>query len=82
MPKEPIEIGALEVGRRYRVDWKHQRLRRTFRFVGTLVSVEDPTEDKPGNVLTFEVRPRFGRPALQHVNATTLTAIERLPDPD
>jgi hypothetical protein len=82
MPKEPIETGALELGQRYRVDWRHERLRRTFRFVGTLVSVDDATDDDPGHVLTFEVKPRFGRPALQHVNATTLTAIERLPDPD
>jgi ribosomal protein S18 acetylase RimI-like enzyme len=79
---EPAEIAALEIGRRYRVDWKHQRLRRTFRFVGTLVSVEEPTEDELGRVLTFEVKPRFGRPALQHVNTTTLTAIERVPYPD
>ena len=82
MPKEPIEVGALEVGGRYRVDWKHRRLRRTFRFVGTLVTVENATDEEPGLVLTFEVKPRFGRPALQHVHATALTAIERLPDPD
>jgi hypothetical protein len=80
MPGEPIDIGALEIGRRYQVDWRHERLRRTFRSVGTLVSIEDASEDDPGPTLTFEVRPRFGKPALQHVSAAALRAIVPLPD--
>jgi hypothetical protein len=76
----PEEIGAFEIGRRYRVDWKHERLRRTFRFVGTLISVEDATE--VGRVLVFEVRPRFGRPALQRVDVAALTALVPVADAD
>jgi hypothetical protein len=82
MPAEPIDIGALEIGRRYRVDWRHERLRRTFRAVGTLVAIEDASEDDPGPVLTFEVRPRFGKPALQHVSAADLRAIAPVEEPD
>jgi hypothetical protein len=81
MPDEPVKVGALEVGGRYRVDWKHEGLRRSFRFVGTLASIEDAPGDAPGQVLTFEVRPRFGSPALQRVDAATLLAVERLPEP-
>jgi len=86
MPGEPIDIGALEIGRSYQVDWRHERLRRTFRSVGTLVSIEDAGEDAgeddPGPMLTFEVRPRFGKPALQHVSAATLRAIVPVAEPD
>jgi hypothetical protein len=82
MPDEPIDLDALEIGRRYRVDWKHERLRRTFRSVGTLVSIEDGSDAEPGRVLTFEIRPRFGKPALQHVHATALRAIVPVPEPD
>jgi hypothetical protein len=81
MPGEPIDIGALEIGRRYRVDWRHERLRRTFRSVGTLLSVEDGVEDEPGAVLTFEIRPRFGKPALQRVSVTALRAVEPVDEP-
>jgi hypothetical protein len=82
MPDEPIDVDALEIGRRYRVDWRHERLRRMFRSVGTLVSVEEATGDEPGPVLTFEIRPRFGKPALQRVQATVLRAIVPVEDPD
>jgi hypothetical protein len=82
MPGKPEEIGAFEIGRRYRVDWKHKGLRRTFRFVGTLLSVEDATEDGAGRVLVFEVRPRFGRPVLQRVDVAALTAFVPVADAD
>jgi hypothetical protein len=82
MPRNPEEIGAFEIGRRYRVDWSHQGLRRTFRFVGTLVSVEDAAEDGAGRVLVFEVRPRFGRPVLQRVDVATLTALVPVAEAD
>ena len=35
-----IDISSLEPGRRYRVEWKHEELRRSFRFAGTLVSID------------------------------------------
>jgi hypothetical protein len=79
---EPIDVAARQIGRRYRVDWKHERLRRTFRSVGTLVSIEEGSEDEPGLVLTFKIRPRFGKPALQRVHATALRAIEPVADHD
>lgn len=74
-----IDVGALEVGARYRVDWKHAQLRRSFRFVGTLLSVEP----EPGHaddaetayVLKFEVKPRFGKPAVETVHQATLMEI-------
>jgi hypothetical protein len=80
MPGEPFDVGALEIGRRYRVDWKHDRLRRTFRSVGTLVAIEPGAEEEPGPVLAFEIRPRFGKPALQRVHATALRAIVPVAD--
>ena len=76
MPRQPFEIDALEIGHRYRVEWKHEWLRRSFLFVGTLVSVEDAAEDPEGYLLTFEVKPRFGSPATQRVGAATVWAIE------
>lgn len=73
MPAERIDVEALEIGGRYQVDWKHEELRRTFRLVGTLVSIEE--RDGDAHLLTFEVRPRLGNPALQHVDAATVQAI-------
>ena len=35
-----IDISSLEAGRRYRVEWRHESLRRSFRVAGTLVSIE------------------------------------------
>lgn len=75
-----IHIDALEVRRRYRVDWKHERLRRTFRFTGTLLSIEEvpgvTPHDEPERWLSFEVKPRFGRTAIQRVDVATLRSIE------
>jgi hypothetical protein len=75
-----IDIASLEVRRRYRVDWKHDRLRRTFRFTGTLLSIEvapaTPPGDGPERWLSFEVKPRFGRATVQRVAVSTLRSIE------
>ncbi len=75
MPNDPVDIDGLEIGARYRVDWKHERLRRTFRLVGTLVSIDEGSEDAAARVLTFEVKPRFGDPALQRVDGASVSAI-------
>jgi hypothetical protein len=76
--KPRIDIGSLEVGRRYRVDRKDQMLRRSFRFTGTLTAIESsPAGSEPDTPgwLTFEVKPRFGRPTLQRVDIATLLAL-------
>jgi hypothetical protein len=77
--REPrIDVGSLEIGRRYRVDRKDEALRRSFRFVGTLTSIEASTDgpaDATHGRLIFEVKPRFGRPTLQRVDVATLLAL-------
>jgi hypothetical protein len=71
----PIE---LETGQRYRVDYKHERLRRSFRFTGTFMGREDRTEDdETVNMLVFEIRPRFGKPSRQPVDPATLVSIQK-----
>jgi hypothetical protein len=78
--KRRVDIASLEVRKRYRVDWRHDWLRRSFRFTGTLLSIEEtpstPPEGEPERWLTFEVKPRFGRPTVQRVDVATLRAIE------
>lgn len=75
-----FDIASLRVGTRYRVDWTHERLRRTFRSTGTLLSIEvtptTPSGGEPERWLTFEVKPRFGRATVQRVDVATLRAIE------
>jgi hypothetical protein len=75
-----IDLASLEVGGRYRVDWKHERLRRTFRSSGTLLSIETTPATPPGSEperwLTFEVKPRFGRATVQRVDVATIRSIE------
>ncbi|MGZ5299546.1 MAG: hypothetical protein ACXWDU_07700 [Actinomycetota bacterium] len=75
-----VDIASLEVGRRYRVDWKNEQLRRTFRSTGTLLSIEVTPATTPGEEperwLTFEVKPRFGRATVQRVDVATLRSIE------
>ena len=76
--KPRIDVGSLEVGRRYRVDRKDQMLRRSFRFTGTLTAIESPqagAEPAGPGWLTFEVKPRFGRPTLQRVDVATVLAL-------
>ena len=77
-----IDIASLEVGRRYRVDWRNEWLRRSFRFTGTLLSIEEipptPPAGGPEAWLTFEVKPRFGRATAQRVDVATLRSIESL----
>jgi hypothetical protein len=79
--KEPVvNLDQLEIGRRYRVDHKHERLRRSFRTEGMLVAIEEPSADEGeeagDHVLVIEVKPRFGKPAEQRVDVATVTAIE------
>jgi hypothetical protein len=75
-----FDIAALEVGGRYRVDWRHEWLRRTFRATGTLLSIEVTPATTPEGEgerwLTFEVKPRFGRATVQRIDVATLRAIE------
>ena len=75
-----IDISSLEVGGRYRVDWRHEGLRRMFRSTGTLLSIEETPATLPGGEperwLTFEVKPRFGQATVQRVDVATLRGIE------
>ena len=77
-----IDISSLEPGRRYRVEWKNDELRRSFRFAGTLVSIDVSPATTPGEEpsrkLAFEVKPRFGKATMQRVDVTTLRSIQPL----
>jgi hypothetical protein len=77
-----IDIASLEVHRRYRVDWDYEQLRRSFRFTGTLLSIEVTPATTPGEEperwLAFEVKPRFGKATVQRVDVATLRSIEPL----
>ena len=79
--KPRIDVTSLQVGDRYRVDWRHEQLRRTFRFKGTLLAIEEtPALDaiaEPKTSLAFEVKPRFGAAAVQRVELSTIRMIER-----
>jgi len=74
-----IDVGALVIGSRYRVDWKHVQLRRSFRFVGTLLSVEpepgSADDAETPHALRFQVKPRFGKPAIETVHQATLIEV-------
>jgi hypothetical protein len=73
---DSIDPATLEPGRRYRVDHKDARLRRSFRFVGTFLGPQDQTrEGVATRVLVFEVKPRFGPPTRQPVDPATITQI-------
>ncbi len=78
--KPRIDVASLQVGGRYRVDWRHQQLRRTFRFKGMLLSIDQtPAADpaaEPDTSLAFEVKPRFGAATVQRVDLATVRAIE------
>lgn len=80
MPQPAVDPSALEIGRRYRVDRKHEQLRRTFRFTGTLLAIESEPgagpDDPPLVRLTFEEKPRFGPAVLQTHDLETLVAVE------
>ncbi|HEX9122851.1 MAG TPA: hypothetical protein VF984_05765 [Actinomycetota bacterium] len=69
----------LEVGRRYRVEYRNQQLRRNMRVKGVLRGV---TEFRPakgvngaGWVLTLETKPAIGTPATFRLETTTLVDI-------
>jgi len=77
-----VDISALVAGRRYRVDWRHEGLRRTFRARGTFLSIETIPASAPGGKparwLTLEVKPRFGQATVQRVDVATLRSIRPL----
>ena len=72
-------IERLEVGRPYRVDYKHEKLRRTFRVKGTLLEVSPWREAEGasggGWSLTLESNPRFGSPSRFRVDTDVMTNI-------
>ncbi len=78
--KPRIDVTSLQVGDRYRVDWRHEQLRRTFRFKGTLLAIEEtPAADEaaePKTSLAFEVKPRLGAATVQRVELSTIRTIE------
>jgi hypothetical protein len=77
-----IDVASLEVRRRYRVDRKNEEFRRSFRFAGTLLSIEiapaTSPEEEPSRWLVFEVKPRFGKATIQRVDVATIRTIEPL----
>ena len=80
MPQPAIDPSTLEIGRRYRVDRKHEQLRRTFRFTGTLIAIASEPgagpDDPPVIRLTFVEKPRFGPSVRQTHDLGTLVAVE------
>ncbi len=77
--KPRIDVASLTVGDHYRVDWRHEQLRRTFRFKGTLLAIEEtPATDEAAErmSLAFEVKPRFGAATVQRVELRTIRTIE------
>ena len=76
--KPRVDLGSLEIGGRYRVDRKHEMLRRSFRFTGTLTEIDVPAAGAEPHTLTFEVKPRFGRSTLQRVDVATLVGLDRV----
>lgn len=75
--KEPFDPRTLEVGARYRVDNRDDELRRTFRTDGTFLGMEDRVakDGTPIRILRFEVKPRFGKPAVQEVELTSVVTV-------
>ena len=78
--KPRIDVAALRVGDHYRVDWRHEQLRRTFRFKGTLQAIEETSavddDGEPQTTLAFEVKPRFGSATVQRVELATIRTIQ------
>lgn len=74
-----LDPATLEPGRTYQVDYKHEGLRRSFRIVGTYIGPEQrpPTQDEtePVDILVFEVKPRFAKPARQPVDVPLIQMI-------
>jgi hypothetical protein len=75
-------LHELAVGARVRVDHRHRGLRRTFRTTGTVRAV---SAFRPGSgvraggwTVEIEVRPRFGKPAVQPIESDTIAEVERL----
>jgi len=81
-PNRGIDPADLEPGRTYQVDYKHVRLRRSFRTVGPFIGAEqrppEEDEDEPVDILVFEVKPRFGKAARQPIDVSLIQAIVEL----
>ncbi len=77
-----VDISALVAGRRYRVDWRHEGLRRSFRATGTFLSIETTPATglggEPTRWVTLEVKPRLGKATVQRVDVATLRSIQPL----
>lgn len=77
--KRGIDPADLEPGHTYQVDYKHVRLRRSFRAVGVFIGAEQrppqDDEEEPVDVLVFEVKPRFGKPARLPIDVPAIQAI-------
>jgi len=73
-----VDPATLEVGGRYRVDHRHEGLRRTFRFTGILLGIDvepGPDPEGPGaTILTFEEKPRFARATTHRIDLATMVA--------
>ncbi len=79
--RERAFLGNLDVGARVRVEYKDRSLRRVFRADGTVRSV---SAFRPGAgvraggwTIEIEVRPRFGRPAVQRIESESITKVVR-----
>jgi hypothetical protein len=79
---------ALRPGDRVRIDWKNDRLRRTFRAVATVIelqdtsgedrrvaSPDDPDRTAAGWNVLVEVKPRFGAPTRQRIDGGTIVKV-------
>jgi hypothetical protein len=75
-----VDPATLEIGRRYRVDHRHERLRRTFRFTGTLLAIDIASDPDPAStettILTFEEKPRFASATTHRIDLATLVAAD------
>jgi hypothetical protein len=79
---------ALRPGERVRIDWKNDRLRRTFRAVATVIDVQDasgweardgstddPERTAAGWNVLIEVKPRFGSATRQRIDGAAIVNV-------
>jgi hypothetical protein len=75
-------LDDLTAGLRVRIDYRHSGLRRTFRTTGTVLSV---SAFRPGSgvraggwTVEIDVRPRFGKPAVQPIESEAIVEVARV----
>jgi hypothetical protein len=72
-------IDGLTIGRRYRVEYKNEKIRRTFRTKGVLRAVSEFRHARgvtgAGWTLTLESKPAFGKPVTYRFDTAALTDI-------